>query len=105
MGLLREEGANYLPEGTKVILDKWRLLHSLSLVLPDKVEAAAARRTLVSFGPAALSSWLGLRHAHDEKAYAFKLYVDNNKDIIDMNASLGAIEGENAHVISERMEA
>lgn len=100
-----KSGSDFLPKDTTVVLDKWHIFHNVKGAFADKGEASAACRIVREHGPHALSSWLSLRHAGDERAAALKRYIDSNADIIDMSASLGAIEGENAHVISDRMEA
>lgn len=98
-------GRDFLPKDPTVFLDKWHIMHNIKVALPDKAEASVASRIVRRHGPHALSAWLSLRHGNDEKACALKRYIDNNSDIINMRASLGAIEGENAHIISDRMEA
>lgn len=98
-------GRDFLPKDPIVFLDKWHVMHNIKAALPDKAEVSAASRIVRRHGSRALCAWLSLRHKGDEKAATLKRYIDNNADIIDMRVSLGAIEGENAHVISDRMEA
>ena len=98
-------GAVYLPGDVEVNLDAWHINHNINLAFEDKTEAKAAVNIIYESGPEALSTWLGLRHANNKKAQALKRYIDNNINIIDMSKNLGSIEGINAHVISDRMEA
>lgn len=98
-------GVAYLPGDAEVNLDAWHINHNINLAFEDKTEAKAAVNIIYRSGPEALSTWLGLRHNNNKKTQALKRYIDNNTNIIDMSKNLGNIEGINAHVISDRMEA
>lgn len=98
-------GADYLPGTPQVFLDKWHVYHAINGAISNKDEAARACGILRRQGVAALVAWLELHFADDDKVTSLLRYLRNNVSIINPNVSLGSIEGVNAHVLSERLEA